>query len=355
MTTAPEETMTSAAAPTEPEPKTKNGKKEKAAAASSPDVPTAPPAEASAPSSSEDLAARKKAVAGLVKDVQHIPFQRIELSLDNMRDSLEGIDELAKAIDEQGLLENLVVWEKPEPQGILLSNGGTVYERYILVAGFRRHAALSLIRQRQPEAHQFVTCRIKRGNETDMIFAQLQENVQRSDFTPAELSKAMVLLENRGLNRSTIAKRLGKHPSYVTTVLKWREAASDALREAVSAGDVSFSAALEIAKLPEAEQASEVTRLKEEVVSSAKGKKKALKGAVKRTRERVAAATGQLSPLGRPELRAWRDKLAPTDKEGKLQEPARDTTEYLVWRTVLGILGEKAFPSRDYPRPPKGE
>lgn len=347
MTIAPEETPTPA---TNSELKPKNGKK----AATAPQAAeTSANAPADPPAPPDDLAARKKAVASLVKDVQHIPFQRIELSLDNMRDSLEGIEELAKAIDEQGLLENLVVWEKPEPGGILLANGGTVYERYILVAGFRRHAALSLIRQRQPEAHQFVTCRIKRGNETDMIFAQLQENVQRSDFTPAELSKAMVLLENRGLNRSTIAKRLGKHPSYVTTVLKWREAASDALRDAVSAGDVSFAAALEIAKLPEAEQAPEVDRLKQEVVSAGKGKKTP-QGAAKRSRERVAAATGQLVPLGRPELRAWRDKLAPTN-DGKVQEPAKDTTEYLVWRTILGILGEKAFPARDYPRPPKGE
>lgn len=329
-----------------------NGKTETSASPTQPTQPALPgaPATTTPPVDEAALQARKAALSALSRDIQHVPFHRIELSLQNMRETLEGIDELAAAIDEQGLLENLVVWEKPEVH--TLADGSEAKERYILVAGFRRHAAITKIRAKQPDAFRFVTCKIKRGNESDMIFAQLQENVQRKDFTPAELSKAMILLENRGFNRTSIARKIGKPPSYISTVMKWHESSSEALRTAVSEGAVSFTMALEIAKLPEADQAAEVERAKAEKPA---GRKKAKSGAAERSRARVAAATGQQVPLGRQELRAWRDALAPGDEKGKPQEPAKGSTEYIVYRTVLGILGERPFPAKDYPRPPKSE
>lgn len=284
-----------------------------------------------------------------------LPFEHIEIDsrIPNSRTIYRGIEELAANIAEHGLLENLVVRgerQRSEKGAFELPDGTKVWTRYFLVAGNRRYRAIKLIRETMdPAAFEKIQVTVRKGNLDDALFDNLNENVQREDLTPPELAAALVGMVKRGHSQSDIARRLSKSPSWVSRLCSFHEQASEPLRKAAAAGEVSFSTAQVLATLPEEEQVKEV----ETIVSTGVDKRKqADRGARARAANGGGTASANVSPRkGLKEIRGYYEHLKGTDLDTKIEE---GTPEWGAMRALGWMLGEGAWP-KGFPKPKKAD
>ncbi|MFP6626997.1 MAG: ParB/RepB/Spo0J family partition protein [Deltaproteobacteria bacterium] len=126
------------------------------------------------------------------------------------------LEELANSIREQGLIQPIVVTERP---------GG-----YELVAGERRlRAAARAGLERIPVV-------IKNHlSERDLLELALVENLQREDLTPLEEGRAFQrLIVEHGLTQEQVAKRVGKSRAAVANTVRLL-ALPEPVREAIEA------------------------------------------------------------------------------------------------------------------------
>ena len=114
-----------------------------------------------------------------------------------------GIDALAASIQAHGLLQSLVVRPK-------LDGEGRAANRYEVVAGARRLAALKLLAKRKRIAkNTVIPCRVLDGANRDGSEASLAENVVRVDMHPADQFEAFHALHQGGIGIENIAARFG--------------------------------------------------------------------------------------------------------------------------------------------------
>jgi ParB/RepB/Spo0J family partition protein len=202
-----------------------------------------------------------------------VEFSRIEVEvLGNVRFKLRKIPELVEDIRQRGLLENLVVWHKRmkrEPH--TLADGRETWDRYILIAGHRRHEAIRILREEDPTAFDNVPVTLFQGNEDDAKFAMLAENLGRDDLTAAEVAEAVYQMKLRGHAQAEIAKRLAKSQAWVSRALKLREQACAALFKAVADDHVPFDLALTLCDLDERAQERALARYLETKAKDGKG------------------------------------------------------------------------------------
>ncbi|MBL8678269.1 MAG: ParB N-terminal domain-containing protein [Myxococcales bacterium] len=259
-----------------------------------------------------------------------VEFSRIEVGvLGNCRSQLKNISELAADIEERGLLQSLLVWHKRmkrEPH--VLPDGREVWDRYILIGGNRRYAAISKIREQDASAFETVPATLLSGNEDDALFAQIAENLQREDLTAVDLANAVYKLKGRGHTQSAIAKRLSKSQSFVSRLLKFRENASDALQRAVAKEELPFDTALALSELDERQQVRALDRFLEKRITSGS---RAANDDAKRTAGRVVRPTTV-------SLRAHLSLLPPPTANP--QSPAEVAHAVLRW-----ALGQGEWPS----------
>ena len=114
-----------------------------------------------------------------------------------------GIEALAASIQAHGLLQSLVV--RPA-----LDANGQETDRFEVVAGGRRLAALRLLAQRKRIAKgAAIPCRVLDGTDVDGSEAGLAENVVRHDMHPADQFEAFAALHEGGTGVEDIAARFG--------------------------------------------------------------------------------------------------------------------------------------------------
>jgi len=114
-----------------------------------------------------------------------------------------GIEALAASIRAHGLLQSLVVRPK-------LDGGGQPTDRYEVVAGGRRLAALKLLaKQKRITKGTAIPCRVLDGEGVDGTEASLAENVVRQDTHPADQFEAFQALQEGGIGIEDIAARFG--------------------------------------------------------------------------------------------------------------------------------------------------
>ena len=114
-----------------------------------------------------------------------------------------GIEALAASIQAHGLLQSLVVRPKP-------GSGGQATNRYEVVAGARRLAALKLLAKGKRIAKgTAIPCRVLEGSGVDGSEASLAENVVRVDMHPADQFEAFHGLHEGGTGIEDIAARFG--------------------------------------------------------------------------------------------------------------------------------------------------
>jgi ParB/RepB/Spo0J family partition protein len=198
--------------------------------------------------------------------IQQISINRI-LPPDNVRDDYGDIEQLARSIERDGLLQPIKVSPK----------GGN----YRIVYGHRRAFAYRMLADEDKPLYSTIPAIIETAPQ-NIIAVQLIENIQRKDLTPEELEKSVRSLVDSGMSQADVARRLNKREQWVSDVLaagKVRETASAA---GADMSGISTSAASQIRSVPK-EKLPEV--IKE--VKAAGGTVKAATMAVKKQRKEV--------------------------------------------------------------------
>jgi ParB family transcriptional regulator, chromosome partitioning protein len=145
-----------------------------------------------------------------------------------MRDDVdeEALQELAASIRKSGLLEPITV----TPEGVL----------YRLVAGSRRLAACQLAGLVE------IPAVIQARDQEGQITAMVEENLHRAQPTPLDEARVFAVLQEAfGKTVAEIAELVHKSRGYVAERLRILHGPED-VREALRAGQVSLSVALEL-------------------------------------------------------------------------------------------------------------
>jgi ParB family chromosome partitioning protein len=136
----------------------------------------------------------------------------------------EELEELASSIKKYGILQPLVVTEKP--------NG-----MFELISGERR------LRAAKAAGLERVPAIVRTAEEQEKLELALIENIQREDLTPIEEAWSYArLIDEFGLTQEEVAKRVGKSRPVVANTLRLLKLPDD-MQKALSDGEISMSMA----------------------------------------------------------------------------------------------------------------
>ncbi len=164
--------------------------------------------------------------------IREIPLDQIDVGRINVRKSNieEGIDELRKNIEEIGLQQPIVVYQKPDM-------------RYELIIGQRRYLAFKRAGMDKISA---ILTSIK--NDTDAILRSFSENLHRLDLEYGDkMQAAIVLLDEFKGSIKDVAHRLGVSQQTVKNYLGY-SAVPDKIKQMVDDGKLGATTALRISK-----------------------------------------------------------------------------------------------------------
>ncbi len=114
----------------------------------------------------------------------------------------EELIDLADSIKEHGVIQPLIVNEKPDGQ-------------FVLIAGERR------LRAAQMAGLSVVPVISRQADDRELLELALIENIQREDLSPLEAAEAYKSLEeNFNLTHEEISKRVGKNRASVTNTMR---------------------------------------------------------------------------------------------------------------------------------------
>ncbi len=138
----------------------------------------------------------------MTTNLQELPIDQLVRHSKNVRFDVGIVTDLANSITAQGILQPLVVAPDLSQQPAEPSEN-----RYIIIAGHRRHAAAQLANL------ETLPCVIREDLDTDpkQIEAMVVENTQRTDLTVIEEAQAFqTLLDFPEYNVKKVAKRTGR-------------------------------------------------------------------------------------------------------------------------------------------------
>jgi ParB family chromosome partitioning protein len=144
----------------------------------------------------------------------------------------EGIADLARSIQEHGLIQPITVRHDP--------NGG-----FLIVAGERRWRAHLMLRAIT------IAARVVEMSGTDLRLAQIVENLQRADLTAIEEGRAYkAIIDETGWTVAELARRLGfKFPIKVSERISLLNLRSEYL-SMVERGTLTQTQGFELSRLP---------------------------------------------------------------------------------------------------------
>jgi len=174
----------------------------------------------------------------------------------------EELKELSSSIKNQGLIQPIIVKVTNDNQ-------------FQIIAGERRWRACQLNGMHE------VDCVVRDFDETSVLEAALIENIQREDLNVIEEANAYKGLVNiKNINNESLAKLIGKSPSYVSNILRLLEL-DEKIQEMVINGDLSMGHARALIGVPDAiKKANEIIEKKlsvrqtEKITSEFKNNKK---------------------------------------------------------------------------------
>lgn len=181
------------------------------------------------------------------RDPLGVPLAQVHPG-DNIRLDLPEIQELARSIREVGLLTPLLVrpWDPdPNVDGTLPETADDTVEQFRLIAGHRRHAALTALTEAGVNGFDVAACEVRAGiSEAEAYALMLTENVQRVPLEPIQAARALRLLLdlNEGMDAATLARSLGLRPAWTQTHLKLLDLPQE-VQDRVEAGDLSVTIA----------------------------------------------------------------------------------------------------------------
>lgn len=190
-----------------------------------------------------------------------LPLSRLAPSADNPRRSFDpaALEELAESIAGHGLLENLVVRERPP---LMLKNADERVLRmatHEIIAGERRwRACWWLVEQGRMDPDHPLPCLVKETDEAGARAMALIENLQRAELPPLEEGEAfaaLIKLDGGTWTTAAIAGRIGKTQRYVQQRVALATKLAPVARQALEAGRISIEDARELSSAAPAHQA----------------------------------------------------------------------------------------------------
>ncbi len=152
----------------------------------------------------------------------------------------DKLTELARSVERHGVLQALLVRRAPDATDL-----------YQIAIGERRWRAAQLA------GLTTVPCHVRALDDDAMEEIALVENIQREDLTPVEEARALQrLMARHAFSMRALSEQMGKHHSYVQDRLKLLS--DPRIAEAVDAGVVGPTVAVEIANLPDEETRTEL-------------------------------------------------------------------------------------------------
>ena len=131
----------------------------------------------------------------------------------------EKLEELKKSITEYGILEPLIVTEKPDG-------------RFELIAGERR------LRSAKAIGLPTVPVVVRHADDLEKLELSLIENLQRQDLNPIEEAEGYrELVETFGLTQEDAAKRAGKSREAISNALRMLELPGE-MQKAIGSGTI---------------------------------------------------------------------------------------------------------------------
>jgi ParB family chromosome partitioning protein len=161
----------------------------------------------------------------------YLPLDEIDISLSNVRKSNleEGIEDLAKSINEIGVQQPVVVFEKKDG-------------RYDLIIGQRRYLACKKLGLRDIPA---LITTVK--NETEAAIKSFSENIHRLDIEYRDKMQVATDLLNKLGSIKNVAEILGVSSQTVKNYLGYA-AIPEKMKKMVDEGNLSASTAMRIIK-----------------------------------------------------------------------------------------------------------
>ena len=168
------------------------------------------------------------------KELVEIPLRMITPDPDQPRKVFdkEQLDELARSLEANGLLQPISVREKYEP--------GTDLPAYIIIAGERRYRAATQL------GWDNIDCVVIR--QADFRALQLIENINRANLNPVEEARAYRLYLDDGHDVKELAGVIGVRPD----IIQWKLGLLEAMEQVqglVSKGQLQVTVAIEMGKL----------------------------------------------------------------------------------------------------------
>lgn len=274
-----------------------------------------------------------------------IPWKKILVPENNMRHSLDKVKELAAAMSDQG-----------QHTPVIVSEGGTPEQPYILRAGFRRHAAFELNEWQNKE--MLATVRTYPKDDPLAPFVDMwSENQDREDVSPVDLATFLDMLckgnyitvdgtEVVPIDRATLCKRFHISNGYLSKLLKVaRNLSTDTMKRARSAGAPTrlVVALSTIEGTGDTDEKREVDRDRQQ--------DKMLENWITRQEELKAAGRQRETPKkngkGKDEEVEPKPALAPTKLIGKkdstFRRPVQDYARVLEAKKEAAAKTDKAF------------
>lgn len=167
---------------------------------------------------------------------ENIPHAKIDPDPNQPRQLIEAVElkELALSIRDLGQLQPVIVFCEGD--------------RFTLVDGHRRHAALGVLEA--PDVRALILD--KRPDGDVLLMTQLAANCMRVDLKPTEKADAFQRLQaSRGWSNAELAKAMHISRSKVTQILSYLNLPEDVQRS-LDAGELAGSTAYAIARAPDA-------------------------------------------------------------------------------------------------------
>lgn len=216
--------------------------------------------------------------------------------------------ELEADIKKNGLLQNLIVRANPDKKS---------KQKYMIVAGSRRHKALSKL---SPDMH--VACYVlastgkPKEDEFNASAINLSENLQRRDLKPFEIADKLCMMRKARPATSVkeLAKRTGLSYPYVSALLRIRTKAVPQLWDlfceygTVFGNGITYKDMIKIVALPKGEQLRAWNKLVAERTGKSSKRKKTKKGPQPLKPGQLDACLADVDSLAGPP--AWRKGVA---------------------------------------------
>jgi ParB family chromosome partitioning protein len=210
------------------------------------------------------------------KDIRSfIAFSDIDPG-DNISDSAmrritDGLEEFARSIDINGLLNPMTVQEG----GPSKVDGK---RRVKLRVGFRRYFAIKMLREGALKGQKTSTAswaqvevKFIKGNDRENDAKNLVENLHRKDLDPLEEALAMQsYMQKHECSQAQLARDIAKSEPYVSQRLSLLRSASEEVRAAMRDGVITPTHARELAALSKPKQDEMVADLRKRIAAGEK-------------------------------------------------------------------------------------